>query len=102
MTTVTQIDTVLANVYNRSMAERISMNVSLTPELASFVKSRVKLGRYQSDSEVVRQGLRLLQEHEVAFHSLRDKISRGVEQADRGELIDSKDVLKNLFSERLI
>ena len=96
MASVTQIDTELTMTYNLNMAERVSMNVSLTSELANFVKSRVDTGRYQSDSEVVRQGLRLLQEHEVAFYSLREKIARGIEQADCGELIDSKEVLNNL------
>lgn len=43
------------------MAIRISKNVSLTPELEAFVDSQVASGRYQTASEVVRAGLRLLQ-----------------------------------------
>lgn len=78
------------------MAKRISMNASLTVELAEFVKSLVSTGRYQSDSEVVRQGLRLLQEHEMGLAELKAKISKGVKQADRGELIDGKDVFEAL------
>ena len=53
------------------MAERISMNTSLTTELVGFIKSLVGTGRYQSDSEVVRQGLRLLQEHEAGLADLK-------------------------------
>ena len=40
------------------------MNVSLTPELEKFVGAKVKSGRYNSASEVVREALRLLEEHD--------------------------------------
>ena len=44
------------------MPRRISQNVSLTPELGRFVQSEVASGRYQTASEVIRDGLRLLQQ----------------------------------------
>ncbi len=40
------------------------MNVSLTPELDKFIADKVASGRYTSASEVVREALRLLEEHE--------------------------------------
>jgi len=42
------------------------MNVSLTPELDKFVAEKVDSGRYTSASEVVREALRLLEEHDRA------------------------------------
>ncbi len=42
------------------------MNVSLTPELEQFVQTKVESGRYNSASEVVREALRLLEDHEQA------------------------------------
>ena len=72
------------------------MNTSLTAELAEFVKTLVSTGRYQSDSEVVRQGLRMLQEHELNLAELRAKISKGVKQADKGELTDGKEIFEEL------
>jgi putative addiction module CopG family antidote len=36
------------------------MNVSLTPQLEKFVNTKVKSGRYNSASEVVREALRCL------------------------------------------
>ena len=42
------------------------MNVSLTPELEKFVSAKVESGRYNSASEVVREALRLLEEHDSA------------------------------------
>jgi len=65
------------------MPIRTSMNVSLTPELEQFVQSRVASGRSQTACEVVREGLRLLEEREQARDSamgeLRTKVRRGIE-----------------------
>ena len=44
------------------MSRRISQSISLTPELDRFVQAQVASGRYQAASEVIRDGLRLLQE----------------------------------------
>ena len=42
------------------------MNVSLTPELEKFVSAKVQSGRYNSASEVVREALWLLEQHDAA------------------------------------
>ena len=44
---------------------RTSLNVSLTPVLEQFIAERVLSGRYQTASEVVRAGLRLLEQTEA-------------------------------------
>lgn len=76
------------------------MNVSLTPELENLVHSKVKSGRYLSASEVIREGLRLLEERDRLFElrlaDLQQKVSVGVEQANQGELIDAEDVFAEL------
>ena len=41
-----------------------AMNVTLNPELKKFVQFKVKSGLYQSPSEVVNEGVRLLWERE--------------------------------------
>ena len=46
------------------MRQTKTMNVSLTPEIHSFVVARVSSGRFQTASEVVRAALRLLEEDE--------------------------------------
>ena len=46
--------------------QRTSLNVSLAPVLEQFIAERVSSGRYQTASEVVRAGLRLLEQTEAA------------------------------------
>jgi antitoxin ParD1/3/4 len=76
------------------------MNISLTPELEAFVNSRVASGRYQSASEVMREGLRLLEERELireaALAEIKQKIAVGLEQARRGDLLDGEEVFEEL------
>jgi len=42
----------------------MATNVHLTPELEEFARACVETGRYNNVSEVMREGLRLLQERE--------------------------------------
>ena len=65
------------------------MNVSLTPELEELVARKVESGRYQSASEVIREGLRLLDDQDrlkaLQLDEVRKKIQTGLDQLDRGE-----------------
>lgn len=63
------------------------MNVSLTPELEAMIRQQVDSGRYNNASEVVREALRLLDEHQRVQH-LRSLLGVGLEQAQRGELVE--------------
>jgi antitoxin ParD1/3/4 len=68
------------------------MNVSLTPELEKFVSTKVESGRYNSASEVVREALRLLEEHDSAratqLAQFNQELGRRLGALDRGEVID--------------
>ena len=76
------------------------MNVSLTPELESFVTAKVESGMYGSQSEVVREGLRFLRERDRAMEArlqdLRSEVAEGVEQARRGDLIQGEQVREKI------
>jgi antitoxin ParD1/3/4 len=65
------------------------MDVSLTPELEELIDQKVKSGLYNSASEVIREGLRLLKEQDelmrLRHEELRREVLRGHEQAQRGE-----------------
>lgn len=68
------------------------MNVSLTPELEEMVAQKVKSGLYNSASEVVREGLRLIVEQdrmrEIKLEELRKELQIGLDQLERGEGIE--------------
>jgi antitoxin ParD1/3/4 len=66
------------------MSKRIAMNVSLTAELAGFIAAKVASGRYGSASEVVRMGLRLLEERDAQTAPYQSAKSRPQESAARG------------------
>jgi antitoxin ParD1/3/4 len=76
------------------------MNVSLTPELERLIHKKVESGLYLSASEVVREALRLLEERDMLqalkHEELRREIQIGIDQADRGELLDGAEVFEKL------
>jgi antitoxin ParD1/3/4 len=80
------------------------VNVSLTPELERLVTAKVASGMYASASEVIRAGLRLLEQWEAdqgaRLDALRRDVAIGVEQADRGDLWDGPEVFDQLRKRR--
>lgn len=71
------------------------MNVSLTPELDKFVASKAESGRYASASEVVREALRLLEEHEQTraeqIAAFNRELDRRIAALNRGEKISGEE-----------
>ena len=76
------------------------MNVNLTPELEKLIREKVASGLYNNQSEVVREGLRLLADQdrlrEAPLEKLRTALPAGLEQADRGELLDGPEVVEEM------
>ncbi|QJE73689.1 type II toxin-antitoxin system ParD family antitoxin [Aerophototrophica crusticola] len=62
------------------------MNVSVGERWEKFIDSVVKEGRYGSASEVVREGLRLVEEREAKLQALRAEIDAAI--AEGGEYSD--------------
>lgn len=54
------------------------MNVSLGDRWEKFVETTVQEGRYNSASEVVREGLRLVEEREAKLTALRETLNASV------------------------
>lgn len=48
-------------------------NVNLGERFEAFIQQQIREGRYQNASEVVRAGLRLLEDHEAARHMQFDR-----------------------------
>lgn len=68
------------------------MNVSLTPELDRFVAGKVGSGRYTSASEVVREALRLLEDHDrvraAQITEFNRELGARLVALDHGERVD--------------
>jgi len=81
------------------------MNVSLTPELEKVVDQKVKSGLYNSASEVVREGLRLLQQRdemrEAKLSALRAEIQKGIDDLEAGRYMDGEKAMAKI-KERLL
>lgn len=56
------------------------MNVSVGTRWESFVAEIVQSGRYGSASEVVREGLRLVEEREARLQALRETLNAAIER----------------------
>jgi antitoxin ParD1/3/4 len=57
-------------------------SVSLGPHFVGFIEAQVKDGRYGTASDVVRAGLRLLEEHEVKVKALQDALQAGLDSGE--------------------
>jgi antitoxin ParD1/3/4 len=59
------------------------MNVSVGEHWEKFIEAAVREGRYGSASEVVRAGLRLVEEREAKLKALREEINAAIESGHR-------------------
>jgi antitoxin ParD1/3/4 len=76
------------------------MNVSLTPELERLVQRKVKSGEYQTASEVIREGLRLLKERDRT-EWLRAEIQKGIDAIERGDYKDYDEKTSRVLAEQI-
>lgn len=67
-------------------------NINLTDRLDRFIETEVGSGRYGNASEVVREGLRLMERRKLEDRAklkwLRGAVKEGLEQIDRGEFVE--------------
>jgi antitoxin ParD1/3/4 len=79
------------------------MNVELTPDLERMVDSKVKTGRYDSATEVIREALRLMDERDqsdlVQKEELREKIAAGLRSLSEGRAVDGEDYFTQIEAE---
>jgi len=61
-------------------------SVDLGSKLEKFIAGLIKSGRYNSKSEVLREGVRLIHERETKLAALDAAIARGVADAEAGRV----------------
>jgi antitoxin ParD1/3/4 len=72
------------------------INADLGPQLETFVAELVAAGRYNSKSDVLREGVRLVQDREAHLASLDSAIARGLADADAGRTKPAGEVFDRL------
>ena len=74
----------------------MASSVNLGEQLEAFITEAVKNGRYGSRSEVLREGVRLVQEREAKWARFDAEIQKGIDSADRGESIPLEQAVDEL------
>ncbi|HEY2256498.1 MAG TPA: type II toxin-antitoxin system ParD family antitoxin [Variovorax sp.] len=74
----------------------MAISVELGETLEQFVEELLRGGRYNSKSEVLREGVRLVQEREAKLAALDAAIARGIADADAGRLTPMDEVFDRL------
>ncbi len=69
------------------------MNVSIGDRWEGFVNAVVKEGRYSSASEVIREGLRLVEEREARLQALRETLNASIAKGGYNTLDDMTKLL---------
>ena len=80
-------------------------NVRLTGHQSQLVDTLVERGRYQNASEVMREGLRLLEEREAeeaaTLSWFNEQIAAGLKQAQRGAFVGDIDQVLGRIDDQL-
>ncbi|MFZ1511013.1 MAG: type II toxin-antitoxin system ParD family antitoxin [Tabrizicola sp.] len=72
------------------------ISADLGPLLERFVAKLVETGRYNSKSEVLREGIRLIQERETRLSVLDQSLARGLADAEAGRVKPMSEVASRL------
>jgi len=72
------------------------ISADLGRQLETFVSKLVETGRYNSKSEVLREGVRLIQERERRLAALDAAIARGLADAEAGRTKPAEEVFGRL------
>ncbi|KAB2694593.1 type II toxin-antitoxin system ParD family antitoxin [Ochrobactrum sp. Kaboul] len=72
----------------------ISAELGKAPE--NYIQKQVDTGHYGSKSEVLREGVRLIQDRETRLVALDTSIKRGIADADAGRTHAADDVFGEL------
>jgi antitoxin ParD1/3/4 len=72
------------------------ISADLGSQLEGFVTKLVETGRYNSKSEVLREGIRLIQEREARLSVLDQALAKGISDAESGRTKPAEEVFARL------
>ena len=72
------------------------ISAELGKQLEAYIQQLVDAGRYGSKSEVLREGIRLVQDRETRLAALDASIARGLADVEAGRTAPAGDVFKRL------
>jgi antitoxin ParD1/3/4 len=78
------------------MEKNMAISAELGAQLEAFVTQLVESGRYNSKSEVLREGVRIIQDRETRLAAMHAAIARGVADADAGRVTPAEVVFDRL------
>jgi antitoxin ParD1/3/4 len=75
-------------------------SVALGEHFVSFIEAQIDGGRYGTASDVVRAGLRLLEEHETKVKALKQSLNDGLHSGEP-QLFNGDDFLKRMHAKHV-
>lgn len=72
-------------------------SVIIGKHFSEFIEIKIEQGRFESTSEAVRAGLRLLENEENKIEILREKLFEGEQQIERGEGAEGQPFMEDLI-----
>jgi antitoxin ParD1/3/4 len=77
------------------------MEILLNPERQKFIQKQLEVGKYRNHDEAINIALLLLekldQEYTEWLEETRQKVALGIAQLERGESLDSEQVIEGIL-----
>jgi antitoxin ParD1/3/4 len=77
----------------------MTMHINLSPEMESYIKTKVSTGFYGNATEVIRDAIRRMQANEHQLAAFRAAVAKGDSQLDRGEGVEYTDELLHTMTQ---
>ena len=77
----------------------MTMHINLSPEMESYIKTKVSSGFYGNATEVIRDAIRRMQANERQIAAFQAAVAKGDAELDRGEGVEYSAELMNTMTQ---